>query len=711
MHSVCFLHLPKTSGTSLNMYFESQFERTDICPARSGDEFEAIGAARLSEWRYWRAESTASVLRLLPPGTPVVTMLRDPLDRIYSHWRYIQRLPEHRLHEQFQREHSGFDYFLESVVDNPLARLLAAPADAPACSVWELNGCEVDANDLFDRALGRLESFAFVGLIEHHNESVELIADLFGWSPPHHLPITNAAPRSASTPTIGADDRRRFEVRNEVDIELYKAATHLLRRRSCLSTPDERRSIYRRRIAAKAQPLKNRLVVDLSSPFHGGGWLPPVETEVGTIRPISVGCEATIDLPVVLGQFTKLQLACPAVTSTDVIDSLEISVNGQVVPFSVKPEPVGVTIQAAPPPGNPDDGFTTIGFRVASGGLEVPPNHTGAVNNMVATLAMSRLELISYDSSAMRVGSVKPSTNNAAGQRAARFFWQRSPAWTFDEELRSRLDEFDLWANVADLQRDGFTVVRDFIDRQTVARSRAAIQRLAKTSGHRTRRSDVMQPLRLDPLFVDLLLNPVQLALADAVCGKGLLDSQAGLIRDRSSNPQGLHAENALWLPAPYPEHHFICSAMLTLDDFDEPNGGTCFVPGSHLSRVDPTPEDSLSLKGTVTPEVGAGSLIVWLGGTWHGAHQRTVEGERVSLLTIFTRPSLRPAQDVRALPSTLLGEPELRLRLRHADPFEQSEWYSGDPEAMMHWIRNTPRDGDVTCDWDQVLSVPASSR
>jgi hypothetical protein len=707
---ICFLHIPKTSGTSVAIYIQSQVDTAAVCPARYGDDYTALGAAKLTAFEFFRAECDASVLDLLPPASAVVTLLRAPLARALSHWRYIQRLPEHRLHEQFQRGHGSFEQFAAAMPANPMARLLAASGAAPR-SMWEPIDVWPD-DELLDRAVARLEQCAVVGLAEHHDESLALVADHFGWAPPARLPRTNAAPledgRAHATPAAAA----MFADRNPVDLELYRIARTMFDRRRNLASASSRMARFRRRVAADAQMLTQRHVIDMCRPVRGSGWLPVVETERGRIRPIGAGGRASLAVPVTLGRFTKLEVVCPVMSSDEALATLEISVNGEVVAFERLEQPFGVTIRAPLPPTALADGFTQIEFRTG-GGVAVPHGHTGAESDLEATLGISRVELIPYDPASLRATRRDAGAKAPTTVRAARLFWRTSPTWAFDEDLEHRIDRLDLWNRVEELQRDGYTVIPEVVPPATVRRARELIDRYAVGSPHRTRRRDVHQPFLFDPLFTDLLLHPVQLALADAVCGKGLLDSQTGLVRDRNSNPQGLHAENALWLPAPYPDHHYVCSAMLTCDDFDVANGGTCFVPGSHRTRVDPSPDESLDLTGAVTPSAPAGSLIVWLGGTWHGANQRMTDGERISLLTIFTRPSLRPAQDIRAIPDPFVDTDELRLRLRRSDPFERDGEPDHDPDAMLHWIRNQPLTGDqpITCGWDQTVADTRKGR
>jgi hypothetical protein len=45
-----------------------------------------------------------------------------------------------------------------------------------------------------------------------------------------------------------------------------------------------------------------------------------------------------------------------------------------------------------------------------------------------------------------------------------------------------------------------------------------------------------------------------------------------------------------------------------------------------------------------------------------------------------------------------------MRLRLRRLDPFEHDGRHDTNPTEMLHWIRNIPTDGAVTCGWDEIV-------
>jgi ectoine hydroxylase-related dioxygenase (phytanoyl-CoA dioxygenase family) len=60
----------------------------------------------------------------------------------------------------------------------------------------------------------------------------------------------------------------------------------------------------------------------------------------------------------------------------------------------------------------------------------------------------------------------------------------------------------------------------------------------------------------------------------------------------------------------------------LGASDYTSENG-TRFVPGSHKLARHPNTAEALDMSSAVT-DCAAGSIILWNGGTWHGAVPRT---------------------------------------------------------------------------------------
>ena len=78
------------------------------------------------------------------------------------------------------------------------------------------------------------------------------------------------------------------------------------------------------------------------------------------------------------------------------------------------------------------------------------------------------------------------------------------------------------------------------------------------------------------------------------------------------------------------------------ITDFTEDNGATVFVPGSHLSGMQP--DYHHDFEEAVPSEMSAGSIVLWDGRTWHstGAN-RTTDEYRIAVTNNMVAPMIRP--------------------------------------------------------------------
>jgi len=147
-------------------------------------------------------------------------------------------------------------------------------------------------------------------------------------------------------------------------------------------------------------------------------------------------------------------------------------------------------------------------------------------------------------------------------------------------------------------------------------------------------------------VFAEAVINQKLMAMAEFSVGRGFLLSQlASSIRTKESSVIGLHAEHN-WLPAPFPEHNMLLSAIWACDEFTREGGATLIVPDSHRHRRHPQPIEAAFPKNPVSVECPANSVVLWDGNLWHSNWPRTIEGERVVLHILYSRLSMRPVED-----------------------------------------------------------------
>lgn len=191
------------------------------------------------------------------------------------------------------------------------------------------------------------------------------------------------------------------------------------------------------------------------------------------------------------------------------------------------------------------------------------------------------------------------------------------------------------------LERDGYVILEDLIDREQRERIREETRRLADKTGanpfegHKTQR--VYAPLSKTRAIDDLIDHPRILELLDAVLLPNYLLSQAQIINILPGEAaQTLHHDDAfVFVPRPHKTLH--AAFIAAIDDFTEHNGATVVVPGSHLwgDRL-PTREETIQC---VMP---AGSAVFFVGSLWHGGGANQTDRARLAVTGQYCDPWLR---------------------------------------------------------------------
>lgn len=234
---VLLMHLPKAGGTSLTMAFKDQHGaaaihsvQPDQTPEEAARAFSALTRERKSRLEVVAGHfGTGHGIEKHVMGPVLrVTMLRDPVRRVVSHYRYIRR----RLAEG--ADFSDRPWFLDakrmSLVDyvrygrtgdlrNGQTKFLAGTLDWWGQDPENAEGGQVQ----LEKALQFIDSpTALVGLVERFPESLSLFRHALSWARPVVIHWSNA---SLENPDVSASCGRQIERLNEMDIELYRYAS------------------------------------------------------------------------------------------------------------------------------------------------------------------------------------------------------------------------------------------------------------------------------------------------------------------------------------------------------------------------------------------------------------------------------------------------------------------------------------------------------
>ena len=112
-------------------------------------------------------------------------------------------------------------------------------------------------------------------------------------------------------------------------------------------------------------------------------------------------------------------------------------------------------------------------------------------------------------------------------------------------------------------------------------------------------------------------------------------------------------------------------TACMPCEDFTLKAGPTKVIPKSHLHKRQPYENEVKGEDGAIPILCKKGSLVFWLGSTWHGNYPRLKKGKRVVLHISFSRLMMRPIENYDHLnDSWLKGKPKSIRTMLGRDDF-----------------------------------------
>jgi len=220
-----FLHIPKAGGNTLKSILNEQYredERLRIYtyPHFSKDKgierLKKLSIEEKSKLKLIYGHFAFGIHKYLSAEAKYITFLRNPVDRIISHFYYVKK---HNVKEHIKNmEGDTFEEYLEKglqyELNNGMTRLL--------CSEEKIQKGSTVTRDDLETAKRNIEKyFSFVGVLEEFHKGLMILNNMLGWGNALIYKRKNVTehPKREEFPKHVIN---KIIQMNKLDIELYK---------------------------------------------------------------------------------------------------------------------------------------------------------------------------------------------------------------------------------------------------------------------------------------------------------------------------------------------------------------------------------------------------------------------------------------------------------------------------------------------------------
>lgn len=268
--AIVFPHIMKTAGTSLIGWLQRHYYFEEVLfAATTWGELMRLPRSAFKGKRFVRGHFGSGILRLFGPdkGFVPITLLRDPVDRVVSHFWHLKFAPEEHPFP-FVREAS---FTIEEFVEHPMTRCVVSNYQTGNFSATLESEAKAGEDPVileelspvdFSVATAFIDSCAVVGVTEELPAFISAISQRFGFFPDYQLPKHRSY--RGETP-VSDDVLKKIRALNEIDEELYRYV-------------QKRSAAARTSLSVKVPQNPNRVGDDgnlqwvAGMPYWGRGW-------------------------------------------------------------------------------------------------------------------------------------------------------------------------------------------------------------------------------------------------------------------------------------------------------------------------------------------------------------------------------------------------------------------------------------------------------
>ena len=212
-----FLHIPKTAGSSIGSFFDSQFQEDEVCHIYSGNPNVELEKALIDD-RIKFIRGHFGLYKALRPSLNntdvfIFTFLRDPVNRVISLYNHLKR---RQLTEHLDRMNqvTSLQSFLDLKQDfNEQTRYLSG--------IQGKEKFQKSISDAYAQAINNASKINFIGSVEHLQKDMQLLCKQLDFTLPTSMKAKNKGMKRLKQQLLQLRYQQKIKQVESFDFKLY----------------------------------------------------------------------------------------------------------------------------------------------------------------------------------------------------------------------------------------------------------------------------------------------------------------------------------------------------------------------------------------------------------------------------------------------------------------------------------------------------------